>query len=358
MGQVAGGRARARSLRGGLALGFLSAMVCLGASAASREVNLCWTDTGIRSGQRPPCLDQAAESMFRPFGDSVTPVFGEINQQRGTILIPMPRSEDRPRTDAEWSAFAERLYQGMRERVQQGLRDNVSDFEIRTVQDIGSLGNLTAANPGTPTGQQAQCVRFTEAFLTALDRVKQDLARTEHVRAYGLVCRDGGYVATESIAALRRSPLDELVVVDGTARVDRAVQTSAVMNGHLTLINTAGDVPSSPHLVANLKGSQEAQRRDPRIRLAYQDTQASAPAAGVPPRIVLGDVIRAAFAQAAKQQVQVLIPYGVSMDMKVTPGSFKEGKPGELDQLRKELLKSRPPQGSVTWSVPEKGEGK
>jgi hypothetical protein len=69
-------------------------------------------------------------------------------------------------------------------------------------------------------------------------------------------------------------------------------------------------------------------------------------------------VIRQVLAAGVGNPVGVIIPYGVAMDMKVVPGSFKEGKPGELDQLRKETLKSRPPQGGVTWPVPEKGGGK
>jgi len=387
MGQLAVGRIRVGSLWGALVLGFFSATVCLGAQAASREVNLYWTDPGLRLGQRPACLDQAAESMFRPFGDSVTPVFARIDPQRGTILIPMPRTEDRPTTDAEWSAFSTRLYQGILGKVQQGLRDNVATFEIRTVHDLGSLANLTAAIPVPPTAQQLQCVRFTEAFLTALDKVKQELARTEKVRVCGLVGRDAAYAATESISGLRRSPLDRLIVVGGTASVDRVVQTSAVMNGQLTLINTASDVLPSPLLVANLKGSQEAQRKDPRIRLlclapsesassasvsaasfdplmqpdvkvavrefTRTDPQAQAPEVRDLPGTTTADLIGIVLAGAG--QVGVLIPYGVSMGMKVAPGSFKEGKPGELEKIREETLKSRPPQGGATWPVPEKG---
>ncbi len=364
-----------------LSLVFLNPpLAAIGADTPStrKTVNLYWTDTGVYAGKgnRPAALDRPDEFMFKAFPDDVKPCPLGVPRS-GQILIPMPSNEDLPDTEAGRSELRAQLYMGIKARVEGALQEGVHSFEIRTVQNISLFGGYsTAPIPEVPTGQQRHCVEFTSAFLEALARVKEDLAADCKVSAVGLVGSNGGYTSTQSIAKAKRSLLDHLIIVDGRAYVGKALEAASAMNGSLTLVNTGGDAPSLPDMVASHEGAKWVQRRDQRVRVVYVDPEGTnwpgsahiatllkpdvrldvkyhTAADGYSPKTTMraSDLI-ASLVASPRPSTSARAPTqldGVSMEMEVRDSSFEKDSSGRLDEARREATENRPDEDSLSW---------
>ncbi len=235
-------------------------VVSSSAQSANKELTLKWTDTGVYK-TRPVVLERPDDFMFGRFPDEVHPVFPDIPTQ-GQILLPMPKNVDLP---TNWTQFTSMLYKGMKEAISKGMEEGIYDFEIRTVQNISFKGGYWNSK------QQERCVHFTDAFLEALSMVKNDFANGYNVNVDGVVGSNGGYVATKVIPMLAHNPLNKLIIIDGRAYVSNTIETVDAMNHKIALINTAGDAPSLPDMVAHHKGAKKVKHARPEIIAVYVD---------------------------------------------------------------------------------------
>lgn len=232
---------------------------------SDKEINIYWTDTGVYMGTRPEHLKHPEQYMFKPFTfDNIESVFPSISS-KGQILVPMPKNEDLPKTEEGWKLFTSKLYRGIKERINQGLKDNINNFEIRTVQNITIKGGYWSP------GQQNLCVKFTKAFLEALAQIKKELLASYNFNIAGVVGSNGGYVATEAIPALKQNPIDKLIIIDGRAYKQKTVDTYNSLKGNLTIINTAGDAPALPDMIANHSVAKSLKKALPKLTVLWTD---------------------------------------------------------------------------------------
>jgi hypothetical protein len=341
-----------------LAASLVAASNGLAAEAGPRkQIDIYWTDTGVYMGARPEPLKRPGDFMFKPFQGAVEPVVPEI-PSAGQILIPMPDNEHLPKTDAGWKEFVTTLKQGMLDRIQDGLKQGVTDFEIRTVQDITIKGGYWAP------WQQERCVRFGEAFQTALAEVKSQLSHDSQVTSVGIVGSNGGHMVTESTARMGQTPLDRLILVDARAYVDKTLQAAAILNGNLTIINTGGDAPALADMVANAQGARMVAQADPRIQALYVDpkgwnlpasahlaTMANQPDKKLEVKVLAGNGYGPSQQMSLKEFKDRVFTAqssssaelgGVSLDQKPSEGSFQKDTSGALKKARDSIRARRP----------------
>ncbi|MBI4662812.1 MAG: hypothetical protein HY735_28690 [Verrucomicrobia bacterium] len=338
------------------------------ASTAERRpvIRITWTDTGVYVGQRPKHLDDHNRFMFQPFAGAVTPLKADV-PRAGQILIPMPDNDRLPKTQQQWDRFRVQLEQGLSARLERGLSQGVTDFEIRTVENINITGGYWAP------WQQARVVQFGQTFLEALGNVREPLARRGPVEIRGLVGSNGGFLATESIARLGTSPLDHLTIVDGRAYVDRTLSTARIMQGKLTLVNTGGDAWALTDMVAHHGGAKALKGADPRIHVIYLDPQGWNFPAGAhiaamtmdrnrpvvakeflgngysePVKTTIGNVRDFLLSGEPPEQLN-----GVSLQMQISEASFAPDSSGQSRALKDALLKPRSGNDALAWPAGE-----
>jgi hypothetical protein len=338
----------------------------LQATESRPRVRITWTDTGVYMLERPAPLKDHDRFLFQSFDGAVEPVTAGV-PSAGQILIPMPDNGSLPRTQAGWDQFRVQLEQGIKERIDQALSQGVTDFEIRTVQ------NITIKSGYWAPWQQARIVQFGQTFLEALSKVRESLAQQGPVEVHGMVGSNGGLLATESIARMGRSPLDHLTIVDGRAYVSTVSKTAEIMKGKLTLVNTGGDAWALADMVAHHAGAKAVKGADPRVRVVYVDPQgwnflATAHIAAMtadrnrpvlakeflgngysqPMQTTIGEVRDALLRGEAPGQVK-----GVSLQMEISDRSFEPDASGQSRALKESLLKQSPGPRLPTWPADE-----
>ncbi len=241
-------------------------VVSSSAQGDNKELTLKWTDTGVYFGTKPEVFRQYLNVMLKSFPDEVNPVFPEIPPE-GQILILMPENDSLPPNEEEWKQFSSYLYAGIKRRIAAALENGIYDFEIRTVQNISFQGGYWSLS------QQERCIQFTSAFLEALSQVKHDFMNSYNVNIDGIVGSNAGHTATKTIPLLTQNPLDKLILIDGRAYVRNTIETVDVMMNKVALVNTAGDAPSFPDMIADHKGAKKVKYARPEIIATYVDPE-------------------------------------------------------------------------------------
>ena len=220
------------------------------AQGSGQHITIYWTDKGINQWQA--YKDRPNDN----FGTNFTSVFPVRSE--GKILVLMSATEQLTRAEIE---------RRLEVQIRSGLQKGVTEFEIRTVQTIGSVGYFDFVSA------QPEVVEFTMTFLEALNDVKDKLAGYE-ATVHGFVGSNGGYAATESISLLSsrgRNPVNTLTIFDGRAYSSSTQRTIDALEGHVTLVCTNGDFWALPDMVANFSAARSLKDENPKIRVLIVD---------------------------------------------------------------------------------------
>jgi hypothetical protein len=345
-------------------------------SKLDRQITIHWTDIGVYMGARPEALKRPDEFLFKSLPKGTMEIFTSIHPQ-GQILIPMPPNEALPKSEAEWQALANKYAQGIKDRIEAGIKSGLTEFEIRTVQ------NITIKTGYWDPNQQERCVQFTRAFLDALSSVRNDFAKGFSVSVDAMVGSNGGLVATRAIPGLSTNPIDRLIIVDGRAYVMDTLNTYRAMKGNLIIINTGGDAPALKDMIANHDGAKSLKYLLPQLDVIYVDPKgmniftvahisAMRPNTEMDMKFCLGDGYSPKARLTGETLRQYLLKPGGTQELfqKVTmkdplqPGGvWIDPQPESIGKggadIQERTLDSRPSEDSLSWPIPSpQGGGK
>lgn len=230
------------------------------AAFPDRCVTVFWTDKGINNYQ------YYQDKRDLNYGTEFDSIFAI--PEAGKILVLMPYDQDLPTTPAAREALRAEIQAQLMRRMREGLAQGVRDFEVRTVQMIGTLGYFEAWD------QQPKVKEFTGLFLEALQEVKTQLQKRYQVTCTAAVGSNGAYVATENIPELARrgrNPIDSLSLFDGRAYVSQTQATIDALQGRVSIINTAGDAPASGQMIGNHDATKRLKEQNPAIHAYWLD---------------------------------------------------------------------------------------
>lgn len=227
-----------------------------------KAVEILWSDTGVFVGDRPGILREWDQHLFEQVPESISLLSSDVAREN-TIAIPMPNAIP-PRNTADFGRFVDTLTDGIAARLRVPVRTGAK-VEIRTFQDIAIQSGYWDPR------RQADCVRFTEAVLLAMEKACHRLEGQADFNLSGMVGSNGGYVATEAIVNIGRQILSQLTVVDGRAYVATVLKAAELLQGRLTIVNTGGDTPAFSDMIGSLAGSASVKKRDRRVGVIYMD---------------------------------------------------------------------------------------
>lgn len=306
-------------------------------SKLGRQIIIHWTDIGVYMGARPEALKRPDEFLFKSLPKGTMEIFTSIHPQ-GQILIPMPPNEALPKSDAQWQALANKYAQGIKDRIEAGIKSGITEFEIRTVE------NITIKTGYWDPNQQERCVQFTRAFLGALSSVRNDFAKGFSVSVDAMVGSNGGFVATRAIPGLSTNPIDKLIIVDGRAYVTDTLSTYKAMKGNLVIINTGGDAPALTDMIANHDGAKSLKYLLPQLNVIYVD----------PSGINIFAHI-SAMKPNTEMDMKFYLGDGYSPKARLTGETLRQYllKPGGTQELLQKVTMKDPPQPGGVWIDPQ-----
>jgi len=177
------------------------------------KLQVYWTDRGINN-----------------FGTGLSngPVIGGV-PAANQIPIWMPSDGVMPRTDQQWSAFGQSVYNTLKLKLSGAAQNGTNQVEVRTFQNIATGGYFLDSD------RQGQVDRFTEEVGKALMRVKTDLSENANISVVGVAGSNGGRAFSEVIPKLAQAgsnPLESVVFVDSRGEAGKTQQAClALSNG-------------------------------------------------------------------------------------------------------------------------------
>ena len=286
-------------------------------------INIVWTDTGVYMN-RPEVLLHRDDYLFAPLPSDMTPLDARV-PRANTITIPMPEALP-DRGSPEFQRYIDTLANGIFSRLRSASTTG-GNFEIRTVQDITIKGGYL------DPFRQEQCVRFAELALRALQTATDRFQGRADVHLTGMAGSNGGYVATEALNRIGRPLFERLFLVDARAYTDATLATSQLLGGRVTIVNTGGDAPAFPDMIAHLAGAGSVHAKDPRVQVIYIDPDGWNWAAG--------DHLALFAANARATQIKTLQPSGVWSKTETT----------DIAELRQRMLETAGNPGGVSLTM-------
>lgn len=221
----------------------------------NRKLTVLVTDFGINQWSAEMRL---GDDFSRAKTPSVIPDLRRPSQ----MLVPMPSDRDFPKTPAARDELRLNIANTMIRWIERG---RLEVCEARIVQNVNSKGYFDP-------GRQARVKEFGRLTYEALDLVKQHFSgRGAQVEMPAIVGSNGAFLLTETVPRLRANPIDRAVLVDGRAYASATRATYTRLEGQLTAINTRGDAPSLPDMIANHDALKRLKRDLPQLRVLLTD---------------------------------------------------------------------------------------
>jgi hypothetical protein len=222
-------------------------------------IKIYWTDLGVNQLQSEEKLGDTFCRFTKWQKDTII-----VANKKGQILVPMPSDDKLPKTEEGWNRLSSKISKTLMSRINDGLKAGIRKFEIRTKQHINLPGYFDKK-------RQKNVVRFSRTFSLALAKTKKELSSEYNVTLYGIWGSNGGYTASKVIPELKPGLIGGGILVDARAWKDDVVKLYESLGGNLAIINTGGDAPARPNMVACHKTSKALKKELPALKLYWVD---------------------------------------------------------------------------------------
>lgn len=221
------------------------------------HITILVSDFGIKNWD-------AKQKLFDDFKNAKVESLIPNLPKQGQIMVPMPSDNNFPKNAAERDLLKLQIARGIIEKVEAG---NLKTYEVRITQHIGMLGYLDPF-------RQDKIKAFGAIVYEALALSKSYFtSKGTSVAMPAIVGSNGAFMLTETLPKLKSNPIDRAVLVDGRAYIAPTMETYRVLGGKLAAINTSGDVPARPDMIANHASMKSLKTALPDMHLFWADSK-------------------------------------------------------------------------------------
>ena len=222
-------------------------------------IDIYWSDLGINQWQSESKLGDDFSKFNEHKKETII-----VPEKKGQILIPMPSDALLPKTEKEWQDLSSKIYNTLKSKINSGLASGIKRFEIRTEQNINTIGYFSS-------DRQRKVEKFIQAFCLALNRLKNELSSKYNVNIYGIWGSNGGFMASKVVPRFKSGFINGGILIDARAWKNDVKKLYYALNKNLAIINTAGDAPARPGMIAYHDTAKMLKKELPGLKLYWVD---------------------------------------------------------------------------------------